>query len=67
MIKNAATGDSMEVVDCMQYGPNPLSAKEQVIPCSTLGSQRPMTDAAETFSSLVEDIKGRPPVSSLLT
>ena len=30
VIKNAASGDSMEVVDCMQYGPNPLSVKEQV-------------------------------------
>lgn len=33
MIKNAASGESMEVVDCMQYGPNPLSMKEQVESC----------------------------------
>ena len=30
VIQNAVSGDSMEVVDCMQYGPNPLTPEEQV-------------------------------------
>jgi len=32
VIQNAASGESTEVVDCMQYGPNPLTHDEQVPP-----------------------------------